>query len=86
MSILFKTYNRKHQLHIYKETWRFAAKNDIDAVLSLLPHSEMKKIKMRNVDNFLELDLNGIIIECADLKELKHKFGLLADMKEKFQK
>ncbi|MBI4151421.1 hypothetical protein HY496_00495 [Candidatus Woesearchaeota archaeon] len=86
MGILFKTYNGKHQLHLYQETWRFATKKYLDDVLSLFSAPEMKKIKMKNVGNFMELEFSGVIVECHDLKDLKHKFSLLADMKDKFQK
>ena len=86
MGILFKTYNGKHQLHLYQETWRFADKKDLDSVLSLFSPLEMKKIKMKNVGNFMELEFGGVIVECADLKDLKQKFSLLAEMKDKFQK
>ncbi len=86
MGILFKTYNGKHQLHLYQETWRFADKKELDDVLSLFSPMEMKKIKMKNVGNFMELEFSGVIVECVDGKDLKQKFALLADMKEKFQK
>lgn len=86
MGILFKTYNGKHQLHLYQETWRFATKKDLDSVLTLFSPIELKKIKMKNVGNFMELEFSGVIVECADLKDLKLKFSLLAEMKDKFQK
>ena len=86
MGILFKTYNGKHQLHLYQENWRFATKKEVDDVLSLFSPLELKKIKMKNVGNFIELEFSGVIVECVDAKDLKHKFSLLADMKEKFQK
>lgn len=86
MGILFKTYNGKHQLHLYQEIWRLSTKKELDDVLSLFSPQEMKKIKMKNVGNFMEVEFSGVIVECADSKDLKNKFSLLADMKEKYQK
>ncbi len=86
MGILFKIYNGKPQLHLYQEAWSFATKKELDEVLSLFSAPEMKKIKMKNVGNFIELEFSGVIVECTDMKDLKQKFGFLAEMKERFQK
>lgn len=86
MGILFKTYNGKHQLHLYQEVWRFATKKELDTVFALFSPQELKKIKVKHDGNFIELEFSGVIVECQDLKDLKQKFDMLAEMKEKFQK
>lgn len=86
MGILFKTYNGKHQLHLYQEVWRFATKKELDDILKLFSPKELKKIKLKHEGNFIDVEFNGVIAECRDLKDLKDTFSMLAEMKEKYQK
>jgi len=86
MSILFKTYNRKHQLHIYNETWALPDKKYLDELLTFLSKDEATKVKVLPSETKIEIELNAIIINCAGLDDLKKKFGILAEMKERFQK
>ncbi len=86
MSIVFKTYNRKHQLHLYQETWVFTTKVQLDEVLGLFPKKEISKAEIKPVNETIEVTFNGLIMDCRDLADLKKKFGLLADLKERYQK
>ncbi len=86
MSIVFKTYNRKHQLHLYQETWVFSNKAQLDEVLGMFNKKELPKAEVKPVNETIEVTFNGVIIDCHDLADLKKKFGLLADLKEKYQK
>ncbi len=86
MSILFKTYNGKPQLHIYQETWSVESKIQLDEILGLLSKKELAKVKLKPTDNKIDVEMNGIIMDCLDVKDLKSKFGMLADLKERFQK
>lgn len=86
MGILFKTYKGKHQLHVYREIWSVANKAQLDEILALFDKKELTKAKITPSDNNIEIEMNGLIINCRDLKDLKVKFGLVADMKAKFQK
>lgn len=86
MGILFKTYNGKPQIHLYKEQWVFSNKPDLDKVLNLIPKESADKIKVGQEGNNIVLDLNGVIIDCKDMKDMKDKFSKFADFKEEYQK
>lgn len=86
MGILFKTYNKRHQLHLYKEVWVMGTKRQLDDLLSLFPKEQAAKLKITPVGNKFELELNGLIMDCKDSRDLKEKFSMLVDMKEKYQK
>lgn len=86
MGILFKTYNRKHQLHLYQEKWVFPDKKYLDELLGFLSKEEAIKIVVVPTNTMIEVELNGIIVNCRGLDDVKKKFGLLAEMKERFQK
>mgnify|MGYP001591377838 CR=1 FL=1 len=86
MGILFKTYKGKHQLQIYREVWQVKQKAQLDDILMVLGKQEAVKVKITPHDKDIEIELNGLMINCQDLADLKKKFGLLADLKEKFQK
>ena len=86
MGILFKTYNGKHQLHLYNEVWVFVSKVHLDELLSLFDKKELVKAEIKPVGNNIEVALNGLIMNCRNLTDVKAKFALLADMKEKYQK
>ncbi len=86
MSIVFKTYNKKHQLHLYQETWLFSTKQQLDEVFSLFGKKEIAKAQVKPTGSTIEAVFNGMIIDCKDLADVKKKFALLADWKEKYQK
>jgi len=86
MGILFKTYNGKHQLHLYKELWVLQNKQQLDDVLKLFSKKEMTKARIIPHEKAIELELNGLILDCKDVNDLKVKFGLLVDLKHKYQK
>ncbi|MBU0459383.1 MAG: hypothetical protein KKH52_03385 [Nanoarchaeota archaeon] len=86
MGILFKTYNKKHQLHLYNEVWVFKSKQHLNDLLNLFPKQEAAKIKATPVGKNIEVELNGLIMDCRDTADLKMKFAHLVDLKEKFQK
>ena len=86
MGIMFKTYNKKHQLHLYNEIWVLQTKQQLDLILKLFSKKEAAKIKINPSAKDMEVELNGLILDCRDVQDLKAKFGYLVDMKEKFQK
>lgn len=86
MGILFKTYNGKHQLHLYNELWCFPSRNELDTILVFFSPKELKKIKIKPNRSSIDVEFNGVIVDCDDLNDLKHKFGLLVEMKNKYQK
>lgn len=86
MGILFKTYNGKHQLHVYNEVWALKTKQQLDDILSYFDKKEVSKAVIKPINNQIELELNGLIVNCKDIKDLKLKFGQLVDLKEQFQK
>jgi len=86
MGILFKTYNKRHQLHLYNEIWVMDNKRHLEELLVLFPKEQASKLKITPVGNKLEIELNGLIMDCTDSKDLKAKFSQLVDLKEKFQK
>ena len=87
MGILFKTYQRKHQLHVCNETWQGPDKEHLEEILKLFRKEDLPKAKITPADNDkIELELNAMIVNCRDMRDLKFKFGILADMKQKFQK
>jgi hypothetical protein len=86
MGILFKTYNKKHQLHLYNEIWVLQTKAQLNDLVGLFPKSEAAKLKINPIGTKIELELNGVILDCKDTKDLKAKFGHFVDLKEKFQK
>ena len=86
MGILFKTYQGKHQLHVCRETWTAKNKAEMEEILKLFSKKEVVKAKITPVDNAIDLELNAMIIDCKNVEDLKHKFGVLAEMKEKYQK
>jgi len=86
MGIMFKTYNKKHQLHLYNEIWVLQTKQQLKELLELFSKQEAAKIKVNPVGKNIEVELNGLITDCRDVSDLKAKFGYLVDLKEKFQK
>jgi|GEM_PF-1908440 len=86
MGILFKTYNGKHQLHIYREAWVAKNKKEMDEILNLFSKKEVVKAKITPIEDKIEIELNGLIVDCKDVNDLKVKFSLLVDMKNKYQK
>lgn len=86
MGILFKTYQKRHQLHLYNEIWQVSGKEQLEEVMKLFSPEEMAKAKITPFGEKIDIELNGIIVDCADMNDLKEKFGLLAELKEKYQK
>lgn len=86
MGVLFKTYNGRHQLHLYKEVWVTKNKAQMDEVLALFNKKELVKAKITPSENQIEIELNGLIVECKDVADLKAKFSLVVDLKAKYQK
>ena len=86
MGILFKTYNGRHQLHLYREVWVAQSKKELEEILALFSKKEVVKAKITPVNDTIEVELNGLIVDCKDVLDLKVKFSLLVDMKAKFQK
>jgi len=86
MGILFKTYQRRHQLHIYNEVWSVPDKAHLEEILSLFKKEELIKAKITPGANNIDVELNGLIVDCRNLSDLKKKFGVLAETKEKYQK
>ena len=86
MGILFKTYQRRHQLHVYNEVWSVSGKEQMEEVLKIFPPEEMAKAKITPSATTIDIELNGLIVNCRDMKDLKIKFGILAELKEKYQK
>ena len=53
--------------------------------------SEYKVVQLASLlggccDRKFEVELNAMIVDCRDSKDLKLKFGVLVDLKEKYQK
>lgn len=71
---------------MYQETWVFTTKVQLDEVLGLFPKKEISKAEIKPVNETIEVTFNGLIMDCRDLADLKKKFGLLADLKERYQK
>ncbi|MBI2665433.1 hypothetical protein HYX12_02315 [Candidatus Woesearchaeota archaeon] len=67
MGVLFKTYNKKHQLHLYNEIWVMENKRQLEEVLSMFSPQEAAKVKVTPVGNKMEVALNAMIINCRDL-------------------
>ena len=86
MGILFKTYQRRHQLHVYNEVWSVQDKAHLEEVLSMFKKEELLKAKIIPGANNIDIELNGLIIDCRNLSDLKKKFGQIAETKEKYQK
>jgi hypothetical protein len=87
MGILFKTYKGKHQLHICREVWNIKDKNNLNEILGLFSKKELVKAKIIPINNnSMDLELNGLIIDCKDLEDLKIKFCRIADLKQEYQK
>lgn len=86
MSILFKTYKGKHQLHLYQEQWVFPTKHELDRFIQLIPKKELEKVEIKPLNAKIEIILNSLILDCKDLVDLKEKFGILAEFKAKYQK
>lgn len=86
MSILFKTYNGLPQLHIYQEIWQVQSKIQLDDILRLLAKKELAKVKLKPHNEGIDVEMNGVIIDCSDTRDLKEKFSMLADLKDRFQK
>lgn len=86
MGILFKTYNGKHQLHLYRECWVVKNKAQMDEILTLFSKKEVAKAVITPKDDSIEIEFNGMIVDCRDSADLKQKFGVLADLKAKYQK
>lgn len=86
MGILYKTYNGKHQLHFYREVWVAKSKPELEDILNNFPKKEAAKAKITVVGKNMEIELNGLIMDCRDLPDLKFKFGHMVDLKVKYQK
>ncbi|MBS3166356.1 hypothetical protein J4444_04495 [Candidatus Woesearchaeota archaeon] len=86
MGILFKTYNGRHQLHLYNEVWVLKNKQQLDEILGMFPKKELIKAKITPGDDHIELELNGLIMDCKNIADLKKKFGMMVDLKEEYQK
>ncbi len=86
MGILYKTYNGKHQLHFYREVWIAKSKPELENILSNFAKKEAAKAKITVVGKNMEIELNGLIMDCRDLSDLKFKFGYMVDLKVKYQK
>ena len=86
MAIQYKIYNRKYQLHFYNEVWELQTKHQLDEILSLFAPQEMAKVKIIPLDNKIEVQLQAIFLECRTAQELKQRFSLVVDMKDKYQK
>ncbi len=86
MSIVFKTYNGQHQLHLLAEVWAFSTKQQLDEVMKLFRKKELPNAVIKPVGTNIEVQFNGLIVECKDLEDVKKKFSLLADLKAKYQK
>jgi len=86
MGILFKTYNGKHQLHLYNEIWVMETKRQLEELIGMFSKDQASKLKLTPVGNKFEVELNAMIVDCRDSKDLKLKFGVLVDLKEKYQK
>ncbi|MBI4980190.1 hypothetical protein HZC30_01365 [Candidatus Woesearchaeota archaeon] len=86
MGILFKTYNSQHQLHVCREVWQVENKVQLEEALSIFPKKEVAKAKITPTEKAIEIELNTLIVPCRDLDDLKKKFGILADLKMKYQK
>ena len=87
MGILFKTYNGKHQLHICKENWTVHSRQELEQILALFSKKEVAKAKITPLNNTnIDLELNGLIVDCRNISDLKEKFALIVDLKEKYQK
>ncbi len=86
MGILFKTYQRKHQLHVCNETWTLPDKEHLEEVLKLFRKEDLSKAKITPSGEKIDVEINAMIVNCYDMEDLKRKFGILAEMKEKYQK
>ena len=86
MGILFKTYNGKHQLHLYKEEWIFPTKENLDDFLKMIPKKSVANLVISQEEKGINVKMNGVIVDCRDLNDLKDKFGKLTDLKEEYQK
>lgn len=87
MGILFKTYKGKHQLHVCRELWNVKNKDQLNEILGLFSKKELAKAKITPLgENSIDLELNGLIVDCRDLDDLKTKFGRIADLKQEYQK
>ena len=86
MGILFKTYQRKHQLHVCNETWTLPDKQHLEDVLKLFRKEDLVKAKITPSATAIDVELNAMIVNCRDIRDLKNKFGILAEMKERYQK
>lgn len=80
MSILFKTYNGKHQLHLLNEVWVFSDSNEVKELNKMIG-PDAQKANIEVIDNKIKLSLNNIIVNCKNLSELKKMFGVFADYK-----
>ncbi len=85
MAILFKTYNGKHQLHVYGETWNVESSQDLKDILNLFDPKNAKKAAIVPGDKIIELTLNEMIIDCKDQKDLNEKFKAISGFKIKYQ-
>ena len=86
MGILFKTYQKKHQLHVCNETWTLPDKEHLEEVLALFRKEDLAKAKVTPFGEKIDVEINAMIVNCYDMEDLKRKFGILAEMKEKYQK
>ncbi len=86
MGILFKTYNGKHQLHLYNEIWVLESKVQLEELIEMVGKKEASKLKIVPENNKIQIELNGVIVDCRDATDLKYKFGVLVDWKQRFQK
>ncbi len=64
----------------------FSTKHQLDEVFSLFSKTELAKAQVKPTGSTIEAVFNGIILDCKDLADVKKKFAILADWKEKYQK
>jgi hypothetical protein len=86
MGILFKTYQRRHQLHVCNETWTLPDKKQLEEVLQMFRKEDLSKAKITPTATAIEIELNAMIVNCRNMADLKKKFGILAELKERYQK
>ena len=62
------------------------SKIQLDDILRLLSKKEHAKVRLKPHESGIDVELNGVIIDCSDTRDLKDKFAMLADLKDRFQK
>lgn len=85
MAIVFKTYNNRHQLHIYGENWKLKESSQLKELLAILGNRNAAKVSASTMMDGIEINLNEIIIDCPNTDQLKSYFSKLVDFKDTFQ-